>query len=151
MRKLPYKCQTPKLVREEDKFGSGNHHESHESSYVPHRGACNKLGLICTNMEMHPLPRKPVAELDNEFPAYQRLASFMNRDPSYLVFRRFNELNLRNLLVLQHEIGELEQRLNPLPSSSDITTAPEYKSLMSTVQEKLDRYSQCLQSFKSHF
>lgn len=75
----------------------------------------------------------------------------MNRDPSYLVFRRFNELNLRNLLVLQHEIAELERRLNMLPNSSNFSTIPEYKSLMSTVQEKLDRYSQCLLPFKSHF
>lgn len=102
-------------------------------------------------MEMHSLPREPITKLNNEFPQYHRLASFMNRDPSYLVFRRFNELNLRNLLVLQHEIAELERRLNLLPNSSNITTIPEYKSLMSTLQEKLDRYSQCLPSFKPLF
>lgn len=111
----------------------------------------NKLDLTCTSMEMHSFPREPIAELNNEFPPYHRLASFMNRDPSYLVFRRFNLLNLRNLLVLQHEIAELEQRLNPLTSSSNISTIPEYKSLMSTIQKKLDLYSQCLSSFKSHF
>ncbi|MCJ1342656.1 hypothetical protein MMC31_000843 [Peltigera leucophlebia] len=95
-------------------------------------------------MEMHSFPREPIAELNNEFPPYHRLASFMNRDPSYLVFRRFNLLNLRNLLVLQHEIAELEQRLNPLTSSSNISTIPEYKSLMSTIQEKLDLYNRAL-------
>lgn len=87
------------------------------------------------------MPRKPIAELNNDFPPYHRLASFMNRDPSYLVFRRFNELNLRNLLLLQHEIAQLEQRLNLLPSSSNITNIPECTSLMSTLQEKLERYS----------
>lgn len=95
-------------------------------------------------MEMHSLPREPSTKLKNEFPQYHRLASFMNRDPSYLVFRRFNELNLRNLLVLQHEIAELERQLNLLPNSSNINNIPEYNSLMSTLQEKLDRYSQCL-------
>lgn len=102
-------------------------------------------------MEMHSLPGEPITNLNNEVPQYHRLASFMNRDPSYLVFRRFNELNLRNLLVLQHEIAELERRLNLLPNSSNIITIPEYKSLMSTLQEKLDRYSQCLPSLKSLF
>ncbi len=96
---------------------------------------------------VHSEPLKSTEGLD-EIPQFERLAAFMNQDPSYLVFRRFGELNLRNLLLLQYEIGELEQRLKSgPPNRSNVAATLEHQGLVAAVQEKLDRYSQCLLLF----
>jgi hypothetical protein len=42
---------------------------------------------------------------------YPRLAGYMALEPDELVFRRFNELNVRKLLYLQAELCVLERQL----------------------------------------
>ncbi|KAF2467612.1 uncharacterized protein BDR25DRAFT_344727 [Lindgomyces ingoldianus] len=47
---------------------------------------------------------------------YSRLATYMSADPekSSAIFRRFDRVNMRNLLILENEIAELEGKLERL-------------------------------------
>jgi hypothetical protein len=49
--------------------------------------------------------------LKNNIVGYPRLTGYMALKPDALVFRRFNELNARNLLYLQAELCVLERQL----------------------------------------
>jgi hypothetical protein len=53
--------------------------------------------------DQHPHPR-----------GYPSLANFISSDRDFFVFRRFNNLAARNLLYLQDELIELEEKLNAI-------------------------------------
>ncbi|THC92912.1 hypothetical protein EYZ11_007608 [Aspergillus tanneri] len=69
---------------------------------------------------------------------YDKLATFMAQDKSFLLFRRFSTLNLEILLKMQAEIFELEKKFVQAKASgsSDAVSTGEL------VAEKLHRYSQ---------
>lgn len=52
-------------------------------------------------------PRLPIV-------GYQALSRFIASDPTLYIFRRFNVLTARNLLYMQDELCELEERLHDL-------------------------------------
>lgn len=50
---------------------------------------------------------------------YAQLASKLSLDADLSIFRRFGELNVRNILYLQSELLELEQKLHRLDNEAD--------------------------------
>jgi hypothetical protein len=84
------------------------------------------------------------------------LSTFMNRDNSFLFFRRFSTLNVQNLLYMQSELTELEEKLKAINASgvgsveatgessesnqSGYGDAPRAQ-LMGLLQDKLESYS----------
>lgn len=50
---------------------------------------------------------------------YRRLAEFMAWDPATAIFPRFQVANLNNLLLMQVEISELEEKLNDAVDADD--------------------------------
>ena len=87
----------------------------------------------------------------------RRLASisnFMNHENGLIMFRRFSELNIHNLLFMQTELVTLEDRLRMLTTttpkrkstgSSSPGTTTNYKDdreeVMALITEKLNKYS----------
>ncbi|KAA8651610.1 uncharacterized protein ATNIH1004_000500 [Aspergillus tanneri] len=71
---------------------------------------------------------------------YDKLATFMAQDKSFLLFRRFSTLNLEILLKMQAEIFELEKKFVQAKASgsSDAVSTGEL------VAEKLHRYNAAL-------
>jgi len=59
-------------------------------------------------------PRSSPALRDDHPRGYPALARFIGSDKDFFVFRRFNTLSARNLLFLQGELIELEERLQEL-------------------------------------
>ena len=49
--------------------------------------------------------------IPNDSHNYRTFTSFMTSDPELLIFRRFDHINVRNLLYLQSELMALEARL----------------------------------------
>ncbi len=45
---------------------------------------------------------------------HSQLANVMSKDPSYLIFRRFTVMNVRNILRIQSELAHLEKRLESM-------------------------------------
>lgn len=65
------------------------------------------------DLEANPQARSPVNP--QPFPiGYPALAEFIGSDSDFFVFRRFNALSARSLLHLQHELSELEEKLELL-------------------------------------
>lgn len=82
-------------------------------------------------------------------PGYPRLATFLNTDKHFALFRRYGYLRTRVLLSLQDELAELEEKLDDLDTNdskqfnlasrrSDINQTR--KLLMKRVHEKLAVY-----------
>lgn len=85
---------------------------------------------------------------------YPRLASYMQSDPNFAMYRQFRYLRHRCLLYAQDEIVELERRLNsfdaddekndPLNLSSrerdDSQSWPRRKELLAEIKNKLQEY-----------
>ena len=76
----------------------------------------------------------------------RRLASisnFMNHENRLIMFRRFSELNIHNLLLMQTELVELENRLKMLTTTTKPGTTTDYEDdkVMALISEKLDKYS----------
>jgi hypothetical protein len=68
----------------------------------------------------------------------------MKHDNSYLFFRQFSLLNVQNLLWMQAELAELENRLADMrgvEAASDIAAEEEAADLRSLIREKLQLYS----------
>jgi hypothetical protein len=60
----------------------------------------------------------------------------MNKDDTYLIFRRFSALNIRNILRIQTEIVELEKRLE-VETGNGLVTG----SLEGALESRLSAYS----------
>jgi hypothetical protein len=58
---------------------------------------------------------------------YSKLASLMGQNPEVAIFRRFNKLNARNLLYLQAELAELEERLERATKADQDASDPNRK------------------------
>ncbi|KAL5359892.1 hypothetical protein BJX96DRAFT_174779 [Aspergillus floccosus] len=71
---------------------------------------------------------------------YNKLASFMAQDKSFLLFRRFSTLNLEILLKMQAGIFELEKKLVQAKASGSSDAVPTDE----LVAEKLHRYNAAL-------
>ena len=56
--------------------------------------------------------------------SYPDLAAFMARYPEAMIFRTFEDLNLRNLLYLQAELAHLESDSTGLARSDESSTDP---------------------------
>lgn len=59
-----------------------------------------------TNIGANPAPQRVAG--------YATLANFMAVDEVFCIFRKFEDLSIRNLLYLQDEICELEEKLQTL-------------------------------------
>ena len=72
-----------------------------------------------------------------------RLATFMNHDSTYFVFRRFNTLNLRRLLHLQAHLLSLEREFERLKGQQghDVHAPRRRNELMVELDDYLHRYS----------
>ncbi|KAK0508932.1 hypothetical protein JMJ35_008303 [Cladonia borealis] len=71
-----------------------------------------------------------------------RLATFMNHDSAYFVFRRFNALNLRRLLQLQAHLLSLEREFERLKGQGhDAHASSRRDELMVEVDDCLHRYT----------
>lgn len=68
------------------------------------------------------------------------LAELIQHDDSYLTFRQFSTLNVENLLWMQAELAELEQRLADT-RTNNVTTNEERAELRSDIRVKLEQYS----------
>lgn len=93
-------------------------------------------------LEMSALPlsdiRLPCTSEDED----DRLATFMNHDSAYFVFRRFNALNLRRLLQLQAHLLSLEREFERLKGQGhDAHASSRRDELMVEVDDNLHRYS----------
>lgn len=74
--------------------------------------------------------------------ADDQLATFMNHDSAYFVFRRFNALNLRHLLQLQAHLLSLEREFERLNGQEhDPHASSRRDELMLEVDDYLHRYS----------
>jgi hypothetical protein len=56
------------------------------------------------------------SEFDKIPDGYPKLAALMSKDEDYIIFRRFSNLNARNLLYLQDELVTLENQLESIDS-----------------------------------
>ncbi|KAL4747886.1 hypothetical protein BDW72DRAFT_181625 [Aspergillus terricola var. indicus] len=73
------------------------------------------------------------------------ISRFMNQENDLLVFRRFSELSIQNLVHMQTEIADLEQRVKKdSDSASTIPWDSTRKQLMDTLSEKLEKYHKAL-------
>jgi len=103
-------------------------------------------------------------EMPERVNGYTKLASLMGRSPEVAIFRRFGTLNARNLLYLQAELIDLEDRLEEatrldeeasnlgrqrydrdwLSLNESVTTPdgnPQQWNLVLKIREKLKEYS----------
>ena len=80
-------------------------------------------------------PSNPSQQEALEFAA---IVNFMRSDGDRVVFRRFEKLNLYNLLVLQHEIIALDQQVSDLESIWD---GPTLARLLPGLRPLLKAYS----------
>ena len=55
-----------------------------------------------------------VSEFDRVPDGYPKLSALMSKDEDFIIFRRFSNLNARNLLYLQDELVTLEKRLDSI-------------------------------------
>ncbi|KAI9931243.1 hypothetical protein ASPWEDRAFT_166809 [Aspergillus wentii DTO 134E9] len=96
-------------------------------------------------------PTKPAATLSSasapvenaaQSDARQRVTAIshvMTQENSLLMFRRFSELNIRNLLVMQKELARLDGRVKEAIRSGDDTEPLEFQ-----ISEKLHKYNKTL-------
>jgi hypothetical protein len=69
------------------------------------------------------------------------ISQFMNQENGLLVFRRFSELSIQNLVHMQTEIAELEHRVKEQSDSAGtIPWGSPRNQLMYTLSEKLEKY-----------
>jgi hypothetical protein len=101
-----------------------------------------------------------ILTLVNEYPrGYPRFAAWASSDPNFRVFRRFNTLRVRLILLKQQEIARLEAQLDELDEIDNnsnhgygITSihddAHEQESqhsvLLKLINEKLEQYGKHL-------
>jgi hypothetical protein len=105
--------------------------------------------------------RKVTTDLALEYgtpdsPGYHTLASLMGRDGEYAIFRKFSSLNMLNLMTLQAELLELENRYKetlymdernekgiPLATSFMALrkSNSRQKEVLEEIRKKLDEYS----------
>ncbi|KAF2019534.1 hypothetical protein BU24DRAFT_459199 [Aaosphaeria arxii CBS 175.79] len=77
--------------------------------------------------------------------ADDRLATFMNHDSAFFIFRRFNALNLRHLLHSQAHLLSLEDKLEELKAQGhDADTSSHRERLMREVGYYLNTYNRAL-------
>ncbi|KAK3328186.1 hypothetical protein B0T19DRAFT_184449 [Cercophora scortea] len=91
---------------------------------------------------------------------YPRLAALICKDQAWAVFRKFKELNARNLLGMQSEVMDLEAQLhavdshlsrndsNVLESWASFTSDLERTSLMHKIKVALNEYNAALLQYK---
>jgi len=54
------------------------------------------------------------SEFDKVPDGYAKLAALISKEEDYIIFRRFRNLNARNVLYLQDELIEVERRLEAI-------------------------------------
>ncbi|KAF8533560.1 hypothetical protein BDD12DRAFT_864582 [Trichophaea hybrida] len=91
-------------------------------------------------------PRKPAG--------YERVSKFMDSDKDFLIFRRFGELNVRNILYLQDRLSEITEKLaeedekpDPKPGTRRWDDNKERADLMEKAEELLRRYNDAIRSY----
>jgi hypothetical protein len=107
-----------------------------------------------------PLPYLPNDELPYLIRGYPKLAGRMAKRPEQAIFRRFDELNARNMLYIQAELCKLELQIRTkemqdkqnnleystnyekLAASHDSADAAQIQ-LIEKIKEKLKDYSMC--------
>ena len=88
-------------------------------------------------------PINPAAEIYPDYQAapYKGLAEFMSRDTDLWVFPHFSQLNLFNIIHLQHQLVELERQLEKaVPKGVDGFKKREYDDLMPKIESTLKKY-----------
>ncbi|OJJ08744.1 hypothetical protein ASPVEDRAFT_417054 [Aspergillus versicolor CBS 583.65] len=73
------------------------------------------------------------------------ISQFMNQENGLLVFRRFSELSIQNLVHMQTEIAELEHRVKQQSDSAGtIPWGSPSNQLRDTLSDKLEKYHKAL-------
>ncbi|KAK4159584.1 hypothetical protein QBC43DRAFT_326937 [Cladorrhinum sp. PSN259] len=94
---------------------------------------------VASSASSMPLPRQHTKVHDT----HDQLARHMSNDPAYLIFRRFSALNIRNILRIQTEIVELEERLQTERENGFETSQLEYliETRLQVYNKAVTRYS----------
>jgi hypothetical protein len=61
-------------------------------------------------------------------PGYPKIAAFISKDNDFAVFRRFRQLNTRNILYLQSELMQLETELQSIDQALASSSPDDLKS-----------------------
>jgi hypothetical protein len=78
---------------------------------------------------------------DKKTQRLSEISQFMNQENGLLVFRRFSELSIQNLVHMQAEIAELEHRVKEQSDSAGtIPWGSPRNQLIYTLSEKLEKY-----------
>lgn len=85
------------------------------------------------------------------FEGYAAMSRFMNSSDGVTIFRRFGELHVRNLLYMQCQISELEQRIHKRDEIKGVEHGsfrrdgdPIRKRLMKKLRQLLQTYGQSI-------
>lgn len=73
----------------------------------------------------------------------KQLAELMSEDATYLIFRRFSKMNVRNLLRMQRELSDLEKQWDAGTgdAQADGPLAMESMALKRLTEKRLKEYS----------
>jgi hypothetical protein len=94
------------------------------------------------NIPMDHLPEQRPRILKRGYP---RLAAAMAWDPALMVMPRFRELNALNLLCLQAEITDLEEKLNNITWEDDHSVSPDARSYSCNFDKLREHGKDCTQ------
>ena len=88
-----------------------------------------------------PVAARAGAQINTEVSdPHSQLANVMSKDPSYLIFRRFTVMNVRNILRIQSELAHLEKRLESMKEGDP------RRQLQDVVEKRLLAYSKYLEA-----
>jgi hypothetical protein len=105
---------------------------------------------VVDEMEIARTMESPTTAKPNDGPldGYERISKLMNSDKDFLLFRRFGDLNIRNILYLQDRLSEIVEKLaeedekpTEKPGSRRWDGNPERGILMAEAEDCLRRYS----------
>lgn len=92
-------------------------------------------------MEAEPLARSFYAPQDQVALELASIVKFMREDPDNMVFRRFERLNLYNLLHLQHRLAVCDDKISTCEEAWD---GPALAEILPTLDGLIKSYSESL-------
>ncbi|KAF8242676.1 hypothetical protein K440DRAFT_664610, partial [Wilcoxina mikolae CBS 423.85] len=113
-----------------------------------------EMGTIYPTMASAATPTNTINPSSRNLAGYERLSKLMNSDNDFLVFRKFGELNVRNILYLQDRLSEICERLaneDEKPDSKPGTRRWEDNraraELLENAEDLLRRYNNAIRSY----
>jgi hypothetical protein len=92
-----------------------------------------------THAESMPLGSSFYSSEDQVALELATIVKFMRKDPDNLVFRRFERLNLYNLLLLQHRLAEYDEEISILEKEWN---GPALAEALAKLEPLMKRYSE---------